>query len=60
MNTLIVSPDNEEDVQLLIQLLQRLEIRVRLLTPEQEEELGLTRLLDEIGSESAVPTNLPS
>lgn len=43
MNTLVVTPDNEEDVELLLRLLQRLEIKVRLLT--QEEELRLKSIL---------------
>jgi len=48
MDTLVVMPDNVEDLQLLVQLLERLEIKVRLLTPEKREELGLDSLLGEV------------
>lgn len=48
MGSLVVTPDSAEDLRLLTELLQRLKIKVRMLTPDQEEEMGLGLLLEEV------------
>lgn len=48
MDTLVITPNNTEDLRLLTDLLKRLKIKVRLLTPEQKEESGLALLLEEV------------
>jgi len=48
METLVITPNNAEDLRLLTELLKRLKITVRLLTPEQKEDLGLALLLGEV------------
>ena len=48
MDTLVITPNNTEDLRLLTDLLKRLKIKVRLLTPEQKEESRLALLLEEV------------
>lgn len=48
MGSLVVTPNSAEDLRLLTELLQRLKIKVRMLTPDQEEEMGLGLLLKEV------------
>ena len=54
MDTWVITPNNAEDVRLLTELLQRLKIKVLLLTPEQKEELGLVLLLGEVDRSNKV------
>ena len=48
MDTLVITPNNTEDLRLLTDLLKRLKIKVRVLSPEQKEESGLALLLEEV------------
>jgi len=54
VDTWVITPNNAEDVRLLTELLQRLKIKVLLLTPEQKEELGLVLLLGEVDRSNKV------
>lgn len=47
MSTLIVTPKNETELQLISEMLKKMRIATKILTDEEQEEIGLIRLMKE-------------
>ena len=57
MNSAILTTDSNKDLQLLMQLAKKLNIRAKLLSKEQQEELGLYRAIKEGRTKEFVDTD---
>ena len=57
MNSAILTTDSNKDLQLLMQLAKKLNIRAKLLSKEQQEELGLYRAIKEGRTQEFVDTD---
>ena len=55
MNTLIVEPKNQKDLELLKIVLEKMRFQYKELTEEQKEDIGLLRAMAETHSEERVP-----
>jgi len=54
MDSLLITPKNSGDLKLILDLLQRLKMKVQILTEEQKEDLGLALLMQEADREEKV------
>jgi len=57
MNSAILTTDSNKDLQLLLELAKKLNIRIKLLSKEQQEELGLYRAIKEGRTKEFVDTD---
>lgn len=48
MSTIVVSPKNKEEFQFLSELLLKLNIRVKVISDEEIEDLGLSLLMKDV------------
>ncbi|MEO5945215.1 MAG: hypothetical protein ABIP79_00250 [Chitinophagaceae bacterium] len=46
MSSLIISPKNKKELNLVMELLDKMNIRNKLLTESEKEDIGLTMLMD--------------
>ncbi len=55
MESLVITPDNSEDLSMLKRLLDKLHFPVRVLTDEEKEDIGLGILMMEADRNERVP-----
>lgn len=47
MDSLLIYPENEEDLKLLKELLSKMKIKTKVLTEEEKEDMGLAYLMSQ-------------
>lgn len=48
MKTIIIQPKDEEELQLLEKMLERMQVKVQLISDAEKEDLGLGILMDNV------------
>ena len=58
MTSIVITPKNKSDLDLISNLLKKLKIDATFLTDEEKEEIGLKILMNEADRSKTVPINL--
>jgi len=58
MNTIIVQPKTKEEMQLVSDLLKKMRISSKVLTEEEQEDIGLVMLMKQADRSEKVPRNI--
>jgi len=55
MNSILISPENKKDLELIKSLLKKMKLNYKEFTDEEKEELGLLKAIAETANDKTVP-----